>query len=215
MSIIEEALRRKQEEGTEPGAPRTTPPPLPETGGGGRKPSLAGPMLLLFLLLLSAGAAVYFLWNKGMSGWSRFAVGREPEPPAAAAEPGGTSGGTSAVLQGLVDDLNRMAATPPEQIAEAVPDESGPAPEPAGPEPAVALPGRAEPAGPAPAWPDLLLKGVLASRGSNPPMVMIDDRILSVNDEYKGVRIAEIEGKAVVFQMGPHRRRLFVGESMP
>lgn len=242
MSIIQEALRRKEQDaapssGARPGAPAPAPgphqpPPLPG------KRHRAAPWLLILLLLACLGAAGYFAYYFLRLEWGRRGAPALPflavKPPAesrqpaaaeparplpqtvltARREPAGTATGAAprAVTPAPTANVPTPAAAPV----------AAPPPAPRAPSSPLArlLPERKPAPPPAPAeqapaahWPELKLKGIMAAGGAQAATALINNEMAVVGEDIMGVRVIQIRADEVTLEWQGRRQRLRVGQS--
>jgi len=203
MSLIQEALRRKEAD-TE-GVP---PPPVSPSGEPKKDSALKSVIAVLLVLVILIGVAVY-LFTYLVSSFA-------PKPPAPVAETAGPM--EIAVSEPAVVEPEPVAVEPVPEIAEPeieVPAEvSEPEPVPEvlpepEPEPVVA-------AEPAPAeWPSLNLTGVLRKGGMDgSAAAMIGGELVSVNETIQGVRLLSVESSGVWLEMNGEQKFLTIGRSL-
>ncbi|AKJ63552.1 hypothetical protein [Kiritimatiella glycovorans] len=212
MSLIQEALKRKSEEGAagegsgeDGSATPPTPPPLPPGGGRSRKgPRVA---LLIVLLLLAAGAGGY-LWLRGRvrnttedfsSAISKHVARdiRQPraEPDAAGAEPQAPAPAP-------------QKAEPAEETGE---DAEAGAPEKDEPPSAIdKLLSRAGGESRSGGWPALRVEGF--GSGTEGGWAIINGDVLSVGDTVDGVTLRAVEKREIVVEYRSMTRRIGTGK---
>ena len=211
MSILEEALRRREaEQGGKPLAPRpmASSPPVPEPPPRRRRRRV---WLVALPVIVGLGAAAFL--------WARRQEFSSPESPRAAPAPLPPPVPAPAAAESVEEAVPSPAPTSPPVTSGYVPEPSAPAAEASSPSPPVltrapvAAPhADAEPAK-SPPWPRLRVQGILAARGSAPSTALVNDRALRVGDTIEGVRLVEIGADEAVFEFGGRRRRLRVGET--
>lgn len=237
MSIIQEALRRKEQDavqssGARPGAPAPAPsprqpPPLPA------KRHRAAPWLLILLLLACLGAAGHFAYYFLRLEWGRRGAPALPfravNPPAETGEPAAAPPArhapepiviTRREPAGAATDAAPPIITPAPAAEPVTAPPTPPAPRAASSPLARLLPERKPAPPPAPAqqapevqWPELKLKGIMAAGGTQAATALINNELAAVGEEIKGVRVVQIRAEEVTLEWQGRRQRLRVGQS--
>jgi len=186
-------------------------------------PTLIGIILLMVVLLVAIGwAVIYGLQFLGIRmPWqsapppvevveapvppvetqpAQPATPTQPETPAAPAE-------TPPPVE-TVAAVEPAAATPPEKPVAATPTAP---PAAVTPEPTVAPPAAAAPR-PKVIWPALKLKGIVG--GGSAGAVMLNDKVLGIDETIEGVRVASIDNNGAWLEYQGERRFLKVGKAL-
>jgi hypothetical protein len=239
MSIIQDALRRREQEappaGPErgpptfpipaPSVPEPPPPSPPSRAGpapGARSKDRPG-VVLLILLLAGVAAGGYWVARQ------RVLVPREADPasvPSAEASAPASRWGQALhqAKQLLAVSAQRVAETdaavdtgaPPTPPADA-PSEFQPVAEPVvSPPPAPPAPPPSSPPRPADArvrWPRFTVKGVIAPSGGMRGTVILNDETLQEGDySEKGIRVVAVRGQEAFLEYEGHQRSYFAGQ---
>ncbi|MDD3604402.1 MAG: hypothetical protein PHD86_04340 [Kiritimatiellae bacterium] len=222
MSLIQEALRRK--EADDKGVP--PPPPVPSPASKKDSP-LKAVIAVLAVLLVLIGVAVY-LFTYLVNSFTP----RRIAPPAPVQMPEAVKPAPVQVVEKtpepeppeVLESEPVAAAAPVREIPEPAPEPvvaEAPRPEPV-PEPvsvAAAEPVRLEEktvAQPAPVeWPNLNLTGVLRKGGSGgPASAMISGELVSVSETIRGVRLVAVEASGVWLELNGEQKFLAIGRSL-
>ncbi len=236
MSLIQDALKRQQEE-AERARPRATPPPLPAM------PAPAAPVpahtgrqtlgLLAFvvstcLLALTVWAVFFGLPEPLLRVVAAVAPGLaarwappQPEPAeeaSAAAEWEAASVQAPEPAPEAVPELAAAASSWLSAAAAAAPafaDEGEENAEPAAPPAPPPEPESApHPAPAAPPWPRLTLSAVFRHAGSGQAAARLNDRLVRQGGDIDGVTVEEIRSDGVLLSRGGERRSLKVGGTL-
>lgn len=226
MSILQEALRRKEAETSGSMPLSSVPPALPPSGMPDRRAPSAKPVvlgLLLGLIVLSLGG--YLAWDKWLRAPAVSIAGGEAslsgEPDRSLSMAGRIRDQVTAVVAKVQSKIEEVPVPAP------VP-ESTPPPVPIGvespkplPEPIPDLPiqvvervpaPRPEPvARPSGKWPPLTINGILTLGGK--ANALINSEVMTVGEELKGVRVIQIEENTVTLLFGMEQKTLRVGQS--
>lgn len=235
MSILQEALRRKDAEQSDGG--QTAPPPLPagrKTSGRAPRPGGGGRTLLLLVLLALAGA---WFWHSG-----------RPKIPVPAGDAPGSGDGSDRALStagrirdqvtAAVKKAGERVETFSEDTLARIPDAT-PAPPPAAEPPALSADSaRPEPDRPVPEpdqgkpvegvdrvpppregpvarsstkWPVLTVSGILTLNGK--ANVLIGNEVMGVGEDIKGVRVIRIGDNEVTLLYGTEQKTLRTGQT--
>ncbi|MFH0879321.1 MAG: hypothetical protein V2A34_06375 [Lentisphaerota bacterium] len=236
MSLIQEALKRQQEEigristeSAERGLvpPKSAPPPVPsspqplmETLSHEAAPSYQAPKksakvlgvlaASVVLILLLLGAAGYFF----MVAAKTYQAGRLPPP-----------GEQTPVVQSGEEDVSKTIV-PSTPVPFAPTGKTKPTPVPA--QKATPLPKPVRTAAPAPVkpapvqpaaapqkpvWPSMTLMGVVVKSEPQLSTAVINSSLYGINDSIEGVRIVDIRHDGVILQYGSEKRMLQLGSS--
>ena len=229
MSLIQEALQRKQEEPNQPKPSlRLAPPPIPMEPLPASPPPRPGRsmfLVVILIVLLAVLAVSAFLLLRHLFFQKSDSESQAPETTVVA-EPT-TSTPDSAPAES--EPVKREATSPftepkpPEPVPPPPPSVEPLATSPGTPRPAVdaALPTPPplppEPAAgpPEPRWPMLTLKAVMARTGSKRGTALLNGRLVSAGEDVDGVRVMEVREDGVLLGLEGRTHFLRVGQTLP
>ena len=224
MSLIQEALKRKQDDPPLSGGGQTSGesherPAHQDSVPRRAAPSPAGMILGVAALILILTLMIFLFWRQTFQQKGREVVapGAELVERSAAVEPDVMKPPTP--LPRVSTPVLEAAPTLPEApvVEVSPPQEASPAPAPVVSQPAVI----AEPVKPSPpaveevSWPTLRVMGILTNPESDSDSVIVNEQIRDQGEKIEGVTILRVQAKGVLFRFKGETQFVKVGRSYP